>query len=313
MTTIVLSTCLNKEENKMDITYLKSFYTTAKCNSISKAAKVLHLTQPGLSMQLQALEGDLNTTLLERSNKGVSLTPEGQIVFNYAKAILNLESNMYKELEQLASQKQQLMIGACTSLADYALPCSAYTFKQIHEMIDIHIESSTCVDILQKLRSQEINLGIINTHISSSDMVQIPLLKSPVSLVKNANSPHTSLTLEDLPSLPLIMREETSFINHVIFSSLEQYHIHVDDLNILFYFNSDEAIKRALLCQDAYAFLPEIVIKHELQNQTLKKVYLGGFELECTYTLLYRKGYELKEHEKLFVDFITSSRRCFCY
>ena len=68
----------------MNITYLRSFYTTVKFNSISKAAKELHLTQPGLSMQLQSLENEIGSKLLNRSNKGVELTDEGAVVSEYA-------------------------------------------------------------------------------------------------------------------------------------------------------------------------------------------------------------------------------------
>ncbi len=80
----------------MNLDYLRSFYITVKCNSISKAAKHLHLTQPGLSMQIQNLEDEVGAMLLIRSNKGVELTEEGRIVFEHAATMLSLESNIKK-------------------------------------------------------------------------------------------------------------------------------------------------------------------------------------------------------------------------
>jgi len=74
----------------MNLQYLKAFYVTVQLNSISKAAKELHVTQPGLSMQLQSLEKDLEVTLLTRSNKGVKLTEAGEVVFDYANTILSM-------------------------------------------------------------------------------------------------------------------------------------------------------------------------------------------------------------------------------
>lgn len=75
----------------MNLDYLKSFYVTVKCNSISKAAKQLHLTQPGLSMQVQNLEDEVGAKLLIRSNKGVELTEEGKIVFEHATTMLSIQ------------------------------------------------------------------------------------------------------------------------------------------------------------------------------------------------------------------------------
>lgn len=297
----------------MDITYLKSFYTTAGCNSISKAAKELHLTQPGLSIQLQSLESSLGKTLFNRSNKGVELTPEGQIVFKYAKAILALESNMYEDFKNLANQQKHLTLGACTSLADYALPCSAYTFQQIHPNIDIHIESTTSSEVLQKIKNQELNIGIIQSYEPLADIVEIPIIESQILLVQNSKMPQIPITFDDLGHIPFISRDDACFITRSVAKELETHGTHFKDLNIIFKLNSNEAIKSALLHQNAYAFIPEMVIKHELQNQTLKKVPLDGLSIACNYVLIYRKDYDLNPQEQSFINFITSSRRCFCY
>ncbi|MCU9814286.1 LysR family transcriptional regulator [Paraclostridium sp. AKS73] len=297
----------------MDITYLKSLYVTAKCNSISVAAKKLHLSQPGLSFQLQSLESSLGKTLLQRSNKGVTLTPEGEIVFNYAKSILALEKNMRKDLLELDEMKNQLTIGACSSLADYALPCSAYTFKKIYENIDINILSLTSCEVLEKLRNHEINIGIIQSLESVEDMVEVPIIKSDVILVCNYNLPISSINLDSLTTLPIITRETNSTINKFIARDLKTHGQDFENLNIQFTLNSDEAIKRTLIHSGSYAFLPEIVTKHELHDKYLKKIFVKGLSLQCNYSLVYRSDYNLKYHEKSFIDFITSGNRCFCY
>lgn len=297
----------------MDITYLKSLYVTAKCNSISVAAKKLHLSQPGLSFQLQSLESSIGKTLLQRSNKGVALTPEGEVVFNYAKSILALEENMRKELEELENFKNQLTIGACSSLADYALPCSTYTFKQIHDDIDINILSMTSCEVLKKLRDREINIGIIQSLDSITDMTEVPIITSNVILVCDYNLKTSSINLDELMELPIITRESTATINKFIANDLKTHGREFNDLNIQFSLNSDEALKRTLMHSEIYAFLPELVIKHELHDKYLKKVFIKDLSLQCKFTLVYRSDYELKGYEKSFIEFITSSHRCFCY
>jgi DNA-binding transcriptional LysR family regulator len=297
----------------MDINYLKSLYVTAQCNSISVAAKKLHISQPGLSFQLQSLESSVGKTLLKRSNKGVALTPEGEIVYNYAKSFITIENNMKKELKELGRANRELTIGACSSLADYALPCSAYTFKQIHDDIDINILSMTSCDVLKKLRDREINIGIIQSLNSNSNINEIPLIKSDIVLVCDYNVPTTSITINELMDLPLITREHSSIINESIAYNLKKLSLDFNNFNILFSLNSDEAIKRTLMHNESYAFLPELVIKHELHDKYLKKVFIKDLSLQCSYSLVYRNDYSLKNFEKLFKDFITSGHRCFCY
>ena len=114
----------------MNLEYLQSFYVTVKSNSISKAAENLHLTQPGLSMQLKNLEKELGVTLLNRSNKGVEMTEEGKVVFDYAHTILDIKGNIERDLKSLHETVPTLIIGSCKSVGEYALPCSIYTFKK---------------------------------------------------------------------------------------------------------------------------------------------------------------------------------------
>ncbi|WP_051403490.1 LysR family transcriptional regulator [Schnuerera ultunensis] len=121
----------------MNLDYLKSFYVTVKCNSISKAAKQLHLTQPGLSMQIQNLEDEVGAKLLIRSNKGVELTEEGKIVFEHATTMLSIQKNIKRSIKDLEKSKKTLSIVACKSLGEYVLPCSLYTFKEIYTDVGV--------------------------------------------------------------------------------------------------------------------------------------------------------------------------------
>jgi LysR family nitrogen assimilation transcriptional regulator len=72
----------------MDTRRLHTFVAVAECGSVSEAARRLHIAQPALSRQLQALEAELRTKLLVRSGKGVTLTPAGERLFPYALSVL---------------------------------------------------------------------------------------------------------------------------------------------------------------------------------------------------------------------------------
>ena len=137
---------------------MQSFYTTVKCNSISKAAKELHLTQPGLSMQLQNFENEIGEKLLIRSNKGVSLTEEGQVVFEFAESMLSLQHNLDKKLKSLKEKKSRLFLSACSSLGEQILPCSIYTFKEIYFNINVSYDFLSFDDSSEK---PSINLAFI--------------------------------------------------------------------------------------------------------------------------------------------------------
>ena len=94
----------------MNIESLRYFYDVVEFKSISKVAKNSHISQPALSHQLFKLEREFNGKLLERSNKGVEITQTGEVVYEYAKKILELYDLLYEEVNNEGVNKNKLEI-----------------------------------------------------------------------------------------------------------------------------------------------------------------------------------------------------------
>lgn len=297
----------------MNLDHLRSFYMTAKYKSISKSAKELHLTQPGLSMQLQNLESEMGTSLLKRSYRGVELTEEGKIVFEYANKVLSLEDDLHTQLRNLKNNVEPLLIGSCKSIGEYALPCSIYTFKQIHENIHISLELNNSSTVIKKLINHDINIGIIQEHNIGEDIVSIPLLSDKLALVGGYDQPINKITLDDLLDLQLILREEGSATRSILENAFNKKGLDFNNLNVIYSLNSQEAIKNSISLQKCFSFLPEVSIRQELRSSTLKKISIIDLDIEFNYYVVYRKNYKLTKYEQIFIDFISSKKRCFCY
>lgn len=297
----------------MNLTYLRSFYETVKCNSISKAAKQLHLTQPGLSMQLQSLENDIGESLLTRSNKGVSLTDEGKLVFEYAESMLSLEDNLERNLKNLKNKKSKLFISSCKSIGEHILPCSIYTFKEIHFNIDIAMEIDNSANVLRNLVNHATNIAILQDMEVPDNICKTPIMPDKLILVGGKDASNDAISLKELTKLPLVLREEGSGILSLLEKALKNNLIELDNLNTLISLNSLESIKSSVASGRGYSFLPESVVTHELRTGTLKKINVENLEIPYNYYIAFRKNYTFTNHEEKFVQFLTSNKRCFCY
>ncbi|MEG2788842.1 MAG: LysR family transcriptional regulator [Romboutsia sp.] len=297
----------------MNLDHLRSFYMTAKYSSISKASKELHLTQPGLSMQIQSLESEIGVSLLKRSYKGVELTEEGSLVFDYAKQMISLADNLQSSIKNLKEKNQPLLIGSCRSIGEYALPCSIYTFKEIHNKIDISLDLDNSAEILNKLEQSSINIGIVQEFTPSYDIIAIPILTDKLVLVGGYNQPINNIDINDLHKLQFILRESGSATRNILENNLKSKNINANNLDIIYSLNSQQAIKNSISLQNCFSFLPEVSIRQELRNLSLKKISVTGLDIEFKYYVTYRKNYTLNKYEQLFIDFISSKRRCFCY
>lgn len=297
----------------MNLDYLRSFFVIVESNSISKAAKKLHLTQPGLSMQLQNLENEVGAKLMIRSNKGVELTEEGQVLYDHASTILSLESNIKKNIKNLKENKNILSICACKSLGDYVLPCSIYTFKEIYPDLDVFLEVYDTSNVIQKLTNHEANIAIITGDYKSKNIVTLPILKDELVLVSGPDSEFDEIDIDGLMELPLILRDQSSSTRVLLSNILENQFVNMDDLNVILSVNSPESIKSAILSGRGYAFLPRVVVRPELRSGLMKAVQIKGLDTSFNYHLAYRKDSQFTPYEEKFKKFISSNKRCFCY
>lgn len=296
----------------MNFEYLKSFYMTVKCNSISKAAVALHVTQPGLSMQLKNLEREIGVELLIRSNKGVKLTEEGKIVYNYANTILNIKGNIERDLKNLQEDNPKLIIGSCKTVGEYALPCSIYLFKKLYNEVDINVELMNSTEVIDKLLDHTINIGIIQYNPKKDNIVTQYIASDELILVGRTSGTKRIVTKEELKEMPLILREKTSGTRYLVEKVLQEEGIDIGDLNIVYDLNSPEAIKSSISAGNGFSFMPKMIIKKELKEGSLKQIRVDNLKITFDYFIAYRKDYVFTEYEQRFVDFTTSSKRGFC-
>ena len=110
---------------------LKTFITVAKENSFSKAAKILFMTQPTISIQIKKLEEEYGTKLFERSGSIVKLTESGKVLYEHAEIILNhyqLAKNAVCNVS--INIKGKITIGVSTVLGKYFLPKILGNYKK---------------------------------------------------------------------------------------------------------------------------------------------------------------------------------------
>ncbi len=296
----------------MNLQYLNAFYVTVQLNSISKAAKKLHLTQPGLSMQIQSLEKELESTFLIRSNKGVELTEAGKILFEYADTILSMQNNIERDLKNLKTDKRELLIGSCKAIGEYALPCSIYVYKQDFKDININFEINNTEDVIKNLLDRTINIGIIHGKIEVDNIKTDKITTDRLLLVTSLPLVKNIISLSEFKRLPLIFREEGSGTRQTIKESLLALGISIEDLNIIYELNSMEAIKTSVLSGKGISFIPELSIKRELRDGDLREIKVEGLDISSEFFIACRRDHDLTGYEKNFIKFIKSSRRGFC-
>lgn len=194
--------------------YYRIFYYVAKYKSFSKAAKILENNQPNITRCMNNLEHDLNCKLFIRSNRGVSLTPEGENLYKHIS--IAMEHILVGE-EEIASVKT-LQSGTITiTCSEIALHCTLLPilkqFHQIYPKIRIRVMNHTTPQAATFLKNGLADFAVVTTPLPLSDCFCQTVLKQiqevPVCSMEQ-NIP-TCLTWKELASYPIIsLLEQTN-------------------------------------------------------------------------------------------------------
>lgn len=191
------------------------FYWVATTGSISKAAKQLFTSQPAVSQAIKALEAKLGGTLFIRTPKGVTLTVEGEVLFQYvapAYGLLQTAEQKFAELQQLKAGT--LRLGVSDTLCKYYLLPYVERYTQQFPAVRLQVINQTTFEILDSLQRGSIDLGLVNLPLATQPELHITPLR-PLqdcfiagpnyrSWAENAVSPLT------LSQQPLILLEKAS-------------------------------------------------------------------------------------------------------
>lgn len=189
---------------------LRAFCQTARLGSVSRAAEALFLSQPAVTLQLQALERELGVALFERMGRRLSLSREGIALYELARPLVEgldgLDGEFRARLKGLDSDELHVAAGSSTIL--YLLPPLVQAFRAAHPKVQLVLHNVTGQDGLGLLRSDTVDLAVGSMLDVPSDLSYAPVYSFDPMLIMAKGHPlskKTELKLEDLSPHGLIL------------------------------------------------------------------------------------------------------------
>ncbi|GIW48817.1 MAG: LysR family transcriptional regulator [Caloramator sp.] len=296
----------------MNIQSLISFRETVRQNSISKASNKLHLTQSALSQQLQNLEKNIGCSLLIRSNKGVELTKEGEILLEYAESIISLYENMLSDINQSLHNKiSEIKILSCNIVGEYLLPCSVYIYKTKHSNIKFDIKIENTKKVIEGIQNKIADIGFIDKPFLSDEIESKKICANDLVFVYNPKKykiADNKINLNTLSKIPLILLSKDNGIRYIIDTSIKEENIKIEmELNTI------ESIKASIIAGMGASILPYTSVKSEIHTGILSALPIEGMSCFCDIYLIYNKDILNKDYIREFIEFILKhGKETFC-
>lgn len=165
----------------MDIRQLSYFVAVVREGTVTAAANTLHMSQPPLSTQIQLLEQELGCALFDRSTRKIRLTDAGRVLFERACTILDLCTSVKSEMLDLNSGSAgTLRLGVISSLCSTVFLKWLEKFCSDHKKIKFELYEANTYQLLDKVRSNQIEIAFVRTPFTAPDLLRIPLRNEPL-------------------------------------------------------------------------------------------------------------------------------------
>lgn len=291
----------------MDFRQLEAFVSTVEHKSFSAAAAALYLSQPTISSHVHSLEKELQVQLIHRTTKRFEVTSEGQRLYEYAVALLQLQKKAINELSD--APKKELHIGASSVPGQCILPQILGNYRQLCPDVCFQVVFSDSLDIIQQVSNGTLDIGLVGTT-AESRCTFVPFVSDEL-VVAVPNTPHyqelisSRTPLSQLLKEPIIMRTDHSGTMRETQQFLQRLQISMDDLNIIAYMNDAAAIQNCVIQGLGVSIMSRQTVEASAQRGDLLMIPLGEHALLRKLYIVYRESEFLPRTSLDFIRFFA--------
>jgi DNA-binding transcriptional LysR family regulator len=292
---------------------LEALIQLVDAGSFTRAADRMFLTQPTLTKHIKNLEDAVGTQIINRATKGLSLTPEGQILYNYAKRMIRLRDEAKEKILEIRDHEAgHIFLCASTIPSTYILPRLMGQMRKQYPDIRVHLQTCDSEETQQLVVNGQVELGVIGKEPFDKRLCSEELWKDELVLIAPAgyrlDSQKEPVAMEQLLKEPFVVRERGSGTRENIEGYLQkEHHLPISAFNIVGEMGSSEAVKEAVIGGLGLSIISLYAVERELKQGVLSVVPLAGGKISRHFYLIYRKHLHLLNYHRRFLEVLKTS------
>ncbi len=291
----------------MNLNQLRIFYESAKQHSFTRAAEHLCVSQPAVSSQIKQLEAITRLRLFTKVGRRIHLTEAGQMLFNYAQKIFQLENEAEQALDRIRKvQTGTLHIGTTKTYARFLMPNYISMFHALYPGISIHLGEGSSMEMMQSLLHMKNELAIVASDEDPKFLNSIIFRKENVLLVISPEHPLAKMeavTLREVSRIPLIMREEGSGTRKIVMEAFRNKGLAP---TVLYEASNLEFTKELIKRGEGASFIVEPVVRNELAQGVLKELTISDVKLSMDAYIVFLNRNDLSRTATCFINMLVS-------
>lgn len=293
--------------------HLLVFKDVAETKNITLSAKKLHMSQPSISLQIQNLENQYGARFFDRTNKGVTLTKEGEIFYAHVRSVLDILTSAKEQINALAKgQRGLIYLGATLTIGEYILPnILAYLYKT-HPDVDFKVKIANTESISQDVLEKKLHIGLIEGPVPRHKDLNVEKFWEDELVVvlphSHAWSSRKSITLAELPHERLVTREEGSGTRKVMEMALKERGLDPEHLNVTMELGSTHAIKQVVSAGLGITIISALTVNREGDQKLFKTLKIQDAPIYRPLSILTNAQTNQTKDERLLINLLHDHR-----
>jgi DNA-binding transcriptional LysR family regulator len=284
---------------------LKIFQIVVRLKSITKAAEVLNMTQPAVSIQLRNLQDQFEIPLTEVIGRQLYITDFGMELAGISEKILvDVDTVQHKMRAYKGILSGTLRI-AGVSTGKYIMPYFLSDFMHQYTEIDLVLDIANRSKVMERLEKNEIDFALVSVVPTQLDFFEEILMPNKLLFVRSEETSWHPENNSDFTNMPLIHREAGSGTRITLDKYFEELNV---TPKVRLTLTSSEAVKQAVLAGLGVSALSVFSLKNELEKGAVQLVPLSGFPLQSEWRLIWLKSKRLSPVCKAYLDFIRTNK-----
>jgi DNA-binding transcriptional LysR family regulator len=295
----------------MDIHQLKVFVSVFKNKSFSRASEEIHLTQPTISNHIKALEAEFDCKLFDRLGRTIIPTKEAEVLYSHSIELIEKANALRETIGQFKKDLSgKIVIGASTIPGVYLMPRIMTEFQKKYPSLSFQILISDSTGITDRVSKHELLLGIVGAKLRNEQINYIPFVEDELIAVSSPElGKNNIMTIKELATLPMVLREEGSGTRKVAEKFLESKGVSLDNIKIAGIFGSTDAVKQAVKAGLGVSILSKFSVADELEHKILREIKLSDIQMKRRFYIVTHKKRTLPRAYDTFLKYIMSETK----
>jgi DNA-binding transcriptional LysR family regulator len=285
----------------VELSHLETLVAVAEEEGFSRGAERLHRTQPAVSQAIRRLEEEIGRPVFDRSSKDATLTDAGEVLYGYARQILNLRRDARAALQELGDLRRGKVVVAANEYTVVHLLPIVSAYRRLHPEVKLEVKRSLASEIPTELLRRDVEIGLLTYRPAQPGLAAVPVARDDLALLVAPGhrlARRASVGIRELGDESFLAHNVRSPYRERVLRTFERYQT---ALHIVLELPSLEAIKRLVERELGVALMPRRVAEAEISRGDVVAITVREMRFERPIYVVYRARADLSHAAEAFL------------